>query len=184
MQLAKFVRRPTPANVSRNAQRDRFARSATAPREQRRRWRAPRSPGTRARTSETSARGTRPCCRLPRACSAGSSTARSRARRSRSWRCGPSWRAPRNWPAASEYSAPAAVGFGRVVDGEADPQAVRVVAHAERAADQRKHEQADRAERQNRRDRIRRVLIVGVDRALGRDDRRDAADRAIRSPAG
>ena len=59
-------------------------------------------------------------------------------------------------------------GFGRVVDRQTDPESVRLIAHAERVADERKHEQAHRAQRENRRDRVGRILIVRIDRALWR----------------
>ncbi len=74
--------------------------------------------------------------------------------------------------------------FRGVVDGEPGPQAVRMIAHPERASHEREHQQAHRAQRQDRRNRIRRILIVGLDGAFGRNDRGNAAHgRADREQA-
>ena len=56
------------------------------------------------------------------------------------------------------------------------PQAKRLVAHAEGAADRRKRKQAERAQGENGGDRIGDIFIVGVNGSLGRDDGGDAAD--------
>ena len=67
-------------------------------------------------------------------------------------------------------------GFGGVVDGEAGPQAVGLVAQVERVADQRKGEERDGAEREDGGDGVGGVFVVGVDGRLGGDDGRDSAD--------
>jgi hypothetical protein len=146
----KLVRRPTPAKVNRNAQRDRLARSvdwarvkkpAVANPEIRRNPRtnfgkllpqerglvrharrsAPTDPVERVAEHDEADRGVAGCLR--------------------------------------QYGEPAGgvrvkrAGGGclsRVVDRQADPQPVRRIAHAKRMADERKQEEADCAEREDR----------------------------------
>ena len=67
-------------------------------------------------------------------------------------------------------------GFGGVVDGEAGPEAVGVVAHVERVADEREGEERDCSEGEDGGDGGGGVFFVGVDGALRGDDGGDSAD--------
>ena len=67
-------------------------------------------------------------------------------------------------------------GFGGVVDGEASPDAIGVIAHVEGVADEREGEERERAECEDGGDGGGGVFFVGVDRALCGDDGGDSAD--------
>ena len=69
-------------------------------------------------------------------------------------------------------------GFGGVVDGEAGPDAVGLLAHVQEVADQREGEEGERAEGEDGGDGGGGVLLVGVDGALCGHDRCHAADGA------
>ncbi len=67
-------------------------------------------------------------------------------------------------------------GFGGVVDGEAGPGAIGVIAEMERVADEREDEERDGAQGEDRGDGEGGVFVFGVDSALRGNDGADAAD--------
>src|SRR5215472_7503157 len=69
-------------------------------------------------------------------------------------------------------------GLGGVVDGEAGPDAVTLLAHVERVADGRRREERQGAEGEDGGDGGGGVLLFGVDRALRGHDGGDTADGA------
>ena len=64
----------------------------------------------------------------------------------------------------------------RIVNSQADPESIRVIAHAECMPHKGKHEQADGAQGENCRHGVRRVLVVRVDCPFRSDDRGNTAD--------
>ena len=72
-------------------------------------------------------------------------------------------------------------GFGGVVDGEAGPDAVGLLAHVEGVSDEREREEGEGAEGEDGGDGGGGVLFVGVDGALRGHDGGDAADGAADS---
>ena len=75
-------------------------------------------------------------------------------------------------------------GFGGVVDGEAGPHAVRLLAHVKGVADDGEGEERERSEGEDGGDGGGGFLFVGFDGSLGGHDGGDAADARSRWRAG
>ena len=70
--------------------------------------------------------------------------------------------------------------LGDIVDARADPRSELLVVEPERAAQRRQHDDRERSAQRHEGDGERDLVLVGVDDAVRRRDRRDAADREAR----
>src|SRR5713226_3170203 len=172
----KLVRRPTPANVRRNAQRERFASAVVCSLVKK--WYSRENRNQQEAENELRKFLPEECGLVPDhlGLPAAGPVNRIGEHDEADHRVARGLRENGQFAGRVGVKRTGGSGFGGVVDREPRPQAVGVIAEVQRVANQRKREERQSAEREDGSNRERGVFVVGFDGALRGDNGADAAD--------